>query len=105
MWLPPMLKYLIAVLFCILCSHCTGVLPVNDRDRVGISVMSSLTSPADMFITFIDGPVHRASHYAPYVGYNIYIYIYTYDTIYVLSSMGCNGWIYVYHGNMMYMAA
>ena len=54
--------------------------------RVGISVMSSLTSLEDMFITFIDGAVHRVSHYAPYVGYNIYIY--TYNTIY-----DCPAWV------------
>ena len=41
--------------------------------NVDNSIMSSLTSLADTFITFIDGIVHRASHYALYIGYNIYI--------------------------------
>ena len=35
----------------------------------------------------------------------IYIYLYTNDTIYVLSCVGSNGGIYVYYGNMMYMPA
>ena len=72
---------------------------------MGISVMGSLTSIVDTFITFIDGVVHRASYYAPYVRYNIYIYIYTYDTIYVLSCVECTGGTYVNHGNMTYTAA
>ena len=42
---------------------------------MGNSVMGSLTFLADTFITFIDGVVHRASYYAPYVEYNIYIYL------------------------------
>ena len=48
---------------------------------MGNSVMSPLTSIVDMFITFIDSIVHLASHYAPYVRYNIYIYIYLHTNI------------------------
>ena len=41
---------------------------------------------------FIDGTVHRASHYVPTSGT---ICAYTYDTIYVLSCVGCDGEIYM----------
>ena len=75
-----------------------------ERWGVWVSRSSAVTSRADAFITFIDGVVHRASHYAPYVRYNIYT-VYTYNTIYVLSCIGCDCGIYVYHGDMTYMAA
>ena len=53
---------------------------------VGISVMSYLTSLVDMFIMFIDGAVHRESHYAPYVECNIHIY-YMPMTLYMYHSV------------------
>ena len=72
-WLTPVfrrMKYWYSIVYYVVIVQCATC----ERWVVWVAQLwVPFTSLTDMFITFIDGAVHRASHYSPYIGYNMYI--------------------------------